>query len=85
MADLVSGAIVMGCIVIGAIFWRFWSKSLDRLFAYFAAAFWLFGLNHLILALTERASELRPYIYLIRLTAFLLIIAAIVEKNRAER
>lgn len=83
--DVLSGAIVMACAVVGGIFLRFWSKSADRLFAYFAAAFWLFGLNHLILALTDRASELRPYIYLIRLAAFVLIILAVVEKNREQR
>lgn len=84
MADLLNGAVVMACAVIGGMFLRFWAKSLDRLFAYFAAAFWLFGLNHLILALTDRGAEFRPYIYLIRLAAFVLIIIAIVEKNRTE-
>lgn len=84
MADLMNGAVVMACAVIGGMFLRFWSKSLDRLFVYFAAAFWLFGVNHLILALTDRGSEIRPYIYLIRLAAFVLIIVAIAEKNRSE-
>lgn len=85
MDDLLNGAIVMACIVIGGIFLRFWSRSHDRLFAYFAAAFWLFGLNHLILALMDRASEIRPYVYLIRLAAFVLILVAIIEKNRGDR
>lgn len=85
MDNLLSGAIVMACVVIGGLFLRFWVRSHDRLFAYFAAAFWLFGLNHLILALTDRVSEIRPYIYLIRLAAFVLILVAIAEKNRDSR
>lgn len=82
MDGLLSGAIVMACAVVGALFLRFYSKSLDKLFAYFAASFWLLGINYLILALTDRASELRPYIYVIRLAAFVLIIVAVVQKNR---
>lgn len=85
MDNLLSGAIIMGCVVIGGLFLRFWVRSHDRLFAYFAAAFWLFGLNHLILALMDQASEIRPYIYMIRLAAFVLILVGIVEKNRASR
>lgn len=85
MDDFLSGAIVMACTVVGGLFLRFWARSHDRLFAYFAAAFWLFGLNHLMLALTDRGSEIRPYIYMIRLAAFVLILVAIVEKNRSDR
>lgn len=82
---LLSGAIVMACAVVGLLFLRFYVKSLDQLFAYFAAAFWLLGVNYLILALTDRESELRPYIYVIRLAAFVLILVAIVQKNRRQR
>lgn len=79
---VMSGAIVMGCVVVGVLFLRFYVKSLDRLFAYFAVAFWLLALNYLVLEVTDRASELRPLIYVIRLAAFVLIIVAIVQKNR---
>jgi hypothetical protein len=48
----------------------------------FAAAFAMLGLNYLLLAAGDRQSEFRPYLYLIRLAAFLLIIVAIVDKNR---
>lgn len=85
MDGLLSGAIVMACAVVGTLFLRFYVKSLDRLFAYFAASFWLLGINYLILALTDRESELRPYIYVIRLAAFALIIVAVVQKNREQR
>ena len=84
MNDLLSGAIVMGCVIVGVSFLRFWAQARDRLFAYFAVAFWLLGINYLLLALTERSYEARPYIYLIRLAAFLLIAVAVVQKNRGD-
>jgi len=38
-----------------------------------------------LLGLIDPSDEARPYIYAIRLLAFLLIIAAIINKNRAAR
>lgn len=66
----------------GVFFFRFWRQSGDRLFAFFGAAFWLLALSWGLLALFNPTEETRPYIYAVRLVAFLLIIAGIVEKNR---
>jgi hypothetical protein len=66
----------------GLFFFRFWRQSHDRLFAFFGAAFWLLAFSWTLLATVNPAEETRPYIYAIRLVAFLLIIAGIVEKNR---
>ena len=79
------GALVMACAAAGLFFLRFWRKTRDRLFAIFAAAFWLMGLNWLLLSFTDKDAEFRPALYLIRLVAFVLILYAIVEKNRAGR
>jgi hypothetical protein len=79
------GAAVMACFAAGLFFLRFWRKTRDRLFAIFAAAFWLMGLNWLALSFTDRDAEFRPALYLIRLLAFVLIIYAILEKNRTAR
>ena len=76
------GALVMACAAAGLFFLRFWRKTRDRLFAIFAIAFWLMGINWLALSFTEPDYEFRPALYLIRLLAFVLIIAAIVDKNR---
>ena len=85
MNDFVAGAIVALCGVAALHFWKFHRQAGDRLFAYFALAFATLGINFLLLAAVDRASEYRPAVYLIRLAAFLLIIAAIVEKNRRVR
>jgi hypothetical protein len=85
MNDFVAGAIVALCGVAALHFWKFHRQTADRLFAFFALAFATLGVNFLFLAAVDRESEFRPHVYLIRLAAFLLIIAAIVEKNRRVR
>ena len=82
MDDFLSGLIVALSVVAALVFLRFWRQSRDRLFGFFAGAFILYGLNHLVLTFNPRDSEIRPYLYLIRLAAFLLIIAGILDKNR---
>lgn len=69
--------------IIGLYFLRFWRDSDDRFFAYFGASFWLLALCWILLALYSPTDETRPYIYAIRLVAFGLIIAAIIDKNRS--
>ena len=81
---LVTGAIVMGYAVAGLFFARFWRQTHDRLFLIFAIAFWLLGVQRLALALTAEMVESQTGFYLLRLFAFLLILAAIIDKNRGE-
>lgn len=71
-----------GAWVTGLLFFRFWRDTADRLFALFAFAFWLLSASWLALALLDPTDEARPYAYILRLLAFLLIIAAVVDKNR---
>jgi hypothetical protein len=80
---LVSGAIVMGYAVAGLFFLRFWRETRDRLFLIFTGAFWLLGLQRLALAFSRDMVEEHTGLYLIRLFAFVLILGAIVDKNRS--
>jgi hypothetical protein len=66
----------------GVLFWRFWRETLDRLFAGFAVAFWMFTINFLLLALLNPTDETRFYAYLPRLAGFVVILMAIVDRNR---
>ena len=68
--------------VAGLFFWRYWRDAADRLFAYFAVAFWFLAVSWGALALFDPTDESRPYVYGIRLVAFGLIIAAMLDKNR---
>jgi len=88
MTDLqifISGAIVMGFVVAGLFFLRFWKRTGDRLFIAFALAFWLLGLVQAILALSNIPVEERSPVYLLRLAAFGVIIVSITIKNRRAR
>lgn len=82
MLAFVSGLITMGFVVAGLFFLRFWRRTGDRLFVAFAAAFWLLALNQTLLVLSEASVEERSWLYLLRLFAFAIIIAAIWFKNR---
>jgi hypothetical protein len=80
---LISGAIVMGYGVAGLFFLRFWRETRDRLFIIFAGAFWILGLQRLALTFSHTMVEDDTGLYLVRLFAFLLILGAIVDKNRS--
>lgn len=78
-----SGAVTLGFVLCGLFFLRFWKQTRDELFLAFALAFWLLGLNQALLVLTDIPVEERSWLYLLRLAAFVLILLAIVRKNRA--
>ena len=79
------GGLVMGTFVVGLFFLRFWRQTRDRLFAMFALAFWVLGINWLGLALLATTQEERTLFYVLRLISFVLILLAIVDKNRSAR
>lgn len=83
--QLISGAILMGYVVAGLFFWRFWRQTQDRLFAIFAVSFWMLGVQRLAVAMTTEVMENRVWLYGIRLLAYVLILAAIIDKNRSSR
>lgn len=80
--DFLSGAVSMGFVVAGLFFLRFWKRTHDGLFLAFALAFWLLGLTQALLALANMPVEERSWVYLFRLAAFLIILGAIIRKNR---
>lgn len=83
MSGLLSGAIIMGYLVGGLYFLRFWKDTADRLFLIFALAFWMLALQRTLLTLLAYDEGAHLFLYVIRLFAFVLILAAIVDKNRA--
>ncbi|EYD76036.1 hypothetical protein Rumeso_02465 [Rubellimicrobium mesophilum DSM 19309] len=81
MFEFTSGLIAMGFLVAGLVFLRYWRRTRDGLFAAFAAAFALLSLNQTLLAFSRVPLEERSPLYLLRLAAFAIIIAAILAKN----
>lgn len=76
------GIIVTASLVTAAFFFRFWRKTRDPLFLAFAAAFTIEGVNRMAFLAIAHPNEGSPAIYLVRLAAFLLILVAIIAKNR---
>jgi Family of unknown function (DUF5985) len=85
MIDFLAGAVTMGFMVASAFFVRFWRKTADRLFLAFGAAFGLLALNQILAAVLEAGDERTPFVYVLRVLAFILILLAIVDKNVVPR
>lgn len=80
------GTISMGCAIAALLFLKFWKTSRDRLFLYFSAAFAIEAVNRAVFAaLGASSSEYQLGYVLARLVSFLLILAAIVNKNASPR
>ena len=85
MIEFLSGAVTLGFIVAAVFFLRFWRKTADRLFLAFAMAFFLLALNQALAQWLGAADERVGYTYLLRVIGFILILAAIVDKNVSRR
>jgi len=77
-----NGAATISLLVISWYFLRFWKRTRDRLFLYFFAAFTILMTERIVRAVMVVDNEWAPYVYLMRLAAFVTIIAAVVDKNR---
>lgn len=82
MGIFLQGMSTMACLAVAVFFLRFWRSTEDRLFLIFAVAFGLMSLTRLISAALGAAQVHNHYVYLLRFLAYLLIVAAIVDKNR---
>jgi FtsH-binding integral membrane protein len=85
MREFWFGALTMGCLTIAVFFLRYWRRSHERLFVYFAIAFAVMALNWIGLAVVDPLIESRHALYWLRFGAFVLIIIGIIDKNRRDR
>jgi uncharacterized membrane protein HdeD (DUF308 family) len=81
--QMLLGALAMGTFILGVIFLRYWRDGGDRFFLFLALSFFLQGVNRVALALSASPHEGSPAHYIVRLLAYLLIIVAVIDKNRA--
>jgi hypothetical protein len=83
LQTFLAGAIMLAAVVIAMLFWECLTRTHDRLFGFFAVAFLLLGLERVgVEFFSENPHSL---IYLVRLVAFVLILYAILDKNRGEK
>ena len=81
MIDFLSGAATLAFLVAALFFVRFWRRTSDRLFLAFAVAFTLLAVNQGLTTALDAASEAHTRSYMLRVLGFLIILAAIVDKN----
>lgn len=79
------GIVATSSAVAGLCFLRFWRETRDSLFLSFALAFLIEAANRTVVIFLPHPSEGSPWIYIVRLIAFLLIFAAILKKNYSRR
>jgi hypothetical protein len=82
---LLSGMILAGYLVASVFFLKFWRKLSDRFFLFFALAFITLAAQRALLAIAPWENEHDASIYMLRLAAFLLILFAILDKNKRAR
>lgn len=78
-----TGGTATACLAIGLYFLRYWTRTGDRFFLIFGLAFWVFAANRVaLIAIGDENEAARTLVYVMRLAAFVLLLAAIVDKNR---
>jgi Family of unknown function (DUF5985) len=84
MEEFIRGATTMASLVAAMIFLRFWRRTRDRLFFIFGTVFVLLGMTRFGLVLLHERTESDTNWYWVRLVAFVLILIAILDKNRRQ-
>ena len=82
ISNVIAGGIIIGAWAIALFFLRFWKRTHDSLFACFALAFLIIGVERIVIVVFSRNDESQAYVYLLRLCAFLVIGLGILGKNR---
>lgn len=83
-----NGMNALGMVACGLFFIRAWKKTADRLFMIFGLAFFLMAIERFLMELrpTEvTIPEAMSNLYILRLFAFVMILLAIIDKNRTRR
>ena len=81
--QFLNGGVFVACLAIALLFHRSYFKTRDRLFVFFAVAFVILAVERVVLGVsTYHGGEVNPYVYFIRLLAYVFIIIAIADKNR---
>jgi hypothetical protein len=84
MPSFVAGAICLAYLTAALFFLKFWKETHDRLFAMFSIAFAVLAVNRALLVLLREVHEAHSWLYFVRLLAFVLILLAVLDKNRAQ-
>ena len=81
MNDFLQGGTMVASLGVALFFLKYWRTTGDRLFLAFSFAFTVFAANRVLLSVLEEESTARTWVYLARAATFLLIAAAVLDKN----
>lgn len=81
LSGLIAGLLGAGYLVIALAFLKFWVRTRDRLFVLFSIAFALLFAERVASVIAAQWTDATLWVYVMRLAAFVLILAAIVDKN----
>lgn len=84
VASVLSGAVAMAAFVAMLFFFKYWRRTRDSFFLFFALAFGIDAASRFVLAVANISDETEPLFYIPRLVSFGMIIAAIGIKNRPD-
>lgn len=74
---------VTACSLVAAVFFlRFWRMTRDFLFLAFAVFFAIQGAHNAIVLTLSHPNESHPWLFVLRLISVLVVLAAILAKNR---
>jgi hypothetical protein len=80
--NILLGALLMGDVIAGLFFLRYWKITGDRFFLFFAASFFTGALSRTIVDQNIPPFGLEPFGYVVRFLQYLLIVLAVIDKNR---
>jgi hypothetical protein len=81
VASALMGAVSLASLVAALFFFKFWRRTSDRFFLFFAVAFAVDALSRFLIAVMPISNDAEPMAYLPRLVTFGLILVAIIWKN----
>lgn len=74
----------MSFVVAALFFLKFWRRTRDRLFAFFALSFFVLAINRVAMVLFVEHEVKGDVFYWVRFAAFALILVGILDKNRSK-
>ena len=85
MVDFLLGAIAMAALAASLVFARYYRRTGDRFFLFFALAFLLEAVSRFITSQLHPATENEVAVYGLRIAAYGLILWAVLDKNWPRR
>lgn len=82
LKEFLLGALIMSDVGLALFFLHYWRVTKDRFFLFFTWSFVLGGTSRLVLAVHLGNDEFEPLVYLIRFLSYVIILVAIIDKNR---